>query len=128
MTDHKIYIQRKRASKTAWIWPSPPTGNNEQQYRVFYEGQEIGSWACPECDAARWLIAQGFAQRSDRLVSFRRYEDRPDEPSMTGGVGWFADRTVIEDDKGPIRWGKYTPFPMTRFSTGSPTAGSDDAE
>lgn len=125
MTDHKIYIQRKRASKASWIWPSPPTGNNEQQYRVFYEGQEIGSWACPECDAARWLVARGFAQRSDRLLTFRRYEDAPDRRSMTGGVGWFADRTVIEDDNGPIRWGKFRPFPTARFSTGSPSGGGE---
>jgi hypothetical protein len=122
MTDIIIVIERKRASKSAWIWPGPPTGNNEQQYRVFYEGQEIGSWACPECDAARWLIANGKAQRSDTLRT-RRLIDGKEIPSMRGGVGWFADRTVIEDDNGPPRWGKYTPFPASRFSTG--TASED---
>jgi hypothetical protein len=126
MTDRIIVIERKRA-RSSWIEPSPRTGNNEQQYRVFYEGVEIGSWACPECDAARWLLANGYAERSDLLRS-RRLIDGQEIPSMSGGVGWFADRTVIEDDNGPPRWGKYTPFPTGGFLKGSPSRGSDDAE
>jgi hypothetical protein len=129
MTDITIAIQRKRASKRTWIWPAPPTGNTEQQYRVFFEGEEIGSWGCPECDAARWLLANGKAQRSDTLRTRRRNPDDGSEvASMKGGVGWFADRVVIEDDNGPIRWGKYRPFPTLPSPTGSALEGSDDAE
>lgn len=117
--ERKIYIQRKRSSKDAWIHPAPKTGNTEQQYNVFYEDQLIGSWAVPECDAARWLIAQGKAERNDRLMTYRRYPDKPDQASLYGSVGWFADRTVKEDGPGGTRFVKYVPFPVDRLRTGS---------
>lgn len=117
--DIVILIERKRASKTNWIAPSPRTGNNEQQYRVFSEGEEIGSWRVPECSAARWLLEHDRATRSDTLRT-RRLIDGKETPSMRGSVGWFADRTVIEDDNGPPRWGKYTPFPVSWVFTEPP--------
>jgi hypothetical protein len=122
MADIIIVIERKRASATNWIAPSPRTGNNEQQYRVYFEREEIGSWRYPEHSAARWLIEHGKAERTD-LLRTRRLIDGAEIPSMRGSVGWFADTTVIEDDNGPPRWAKYTPFPTARFSTGTP---SDD--
>lgn len=119
--EHKIYVQRKRAGDT-WVRPSRATGNSEQQYNVFYEGELIGSWGCPECAAARWLIAQGKAKRGDRLLTFRRYDDKPDIASLFGSVGWFADRTVKEDGgTGTPRWVKYVPFPGATLVTGSAT-------
>jgi hypothetical protein len=81
MVDIVIVIERKRHDKEHWIRPG-----GEQQYRVFFEGEEIGSWRVPEHAAARWLLERGKAQRSDTLRT----------GGMSGGVGWFADHTVNE--------------------------------
>ena len=60
----------------------------------------------PPCELARRLIAEGRADRNDRLVMLR-----DGKPALRGGVGWFADRTISEGAKwGPlyVRW---KPFP-----------------
>jgi hypothetical protein len=36
-------------------------------YAADYQGERIGEWRVPECDAARWLLANGKAARSDVL-------------------------------------------------------------
>jgi hypothetical protein len=126
MTDIIIVIEQKRASATNWIAPSPRTGNNEQQYRVYFGGEEIGSWRLPEHEAARWLLEHGKAERSD-LLRTRRLIDGEQIASMMGSVGWFADRTVAEGEA-PPRWAKHVPMSegakaAARLSTGTP---SDD--
>ena len=91
MIDRIIHIERHRHDANHWVRPSPPTSNTEQRYDVFYEGNKIGVWRVPSCDAARWLLEHGAA-RSDRLRTYRG-----DMPCMSGSVGWFADRTVNEN-------------------------------
>jgi hypothetical protein len=113
MADIFIRIERKRASDANWITPSPRTGNNEQQYRVFFEGEEIGSWRVPECSAARWLLEHGKAERSDTLRTYRGQWR-----SLWGSVGWFADRTVSET--GTPHHVKWAPMP----EGGKPLRGS----
>lgn len=108
MTDITIVIERKRFDQGHWVQPGRPTGNNEQQYRVFFEGEEIGSWRVPEHAAARWLLEHGRAERNDTLRT-RRRSDGVETPSMRGSVGWFAGHTVSE--KGPPRFVRYVPMP-----------------
>ena len=74
-------------------------------YGVDYQGERIGQWRVPSCDAARWLIAHGKAERLDTLIMAR-----DGVPAMRGGVGWLADRTVTENDKVSPRWSKWRPF------------------
>lgn len=87
MAEVRIQIERVRPK------PARPTGNSETRYRVLYKGREIGVWRVPSCSAARWLLDHGEAIREDTLRIYRG-----EQPSMTGGVGWFADRTVTESD------------------------------
>ena len=112
MTDIIIVIERKRYDKEHWIKPAPKTGNTEQQYRVWFAGEEIGSWRYPEHAAARWLLEHGKAERSDTLRT-RRLIDGKEIPSMKGGVGWFADHTVSESDSqgGTPRFVKWRAMP-----------------
>jgi hypothetical protein len=109
MTDITIVIGRKRHDKEHWIRPSGPKGNTEQQWVVWHEGQEIGSWRYPEGAAARWLLANGKAERTDTLRT-RQLVDGKEEPAMRGSVGWFADHTITERDGTP-RSVKYVPMP-----------------
>lgn len=102
MTDIHIRIERKLP-----VPPSPRTGNNEQQYRVFFEDKEIGTWRYPEGAAARWLLANGKAERTDTLRTFHN------GPAMRGSVGWFADHTVSE--KGTPKHVKWVPMPPRVF-------------
>lgn len=129
MTDRIIVIERKRFDNRHWIKPGPPNGNSEQQYRVFFEGAEIGSWRYPEHSAARWLLAEGKAARGDTLRT-RRLIDGEETPSMRGSVGWFADHTVQESDKasGAPRFVKYVPMPEGAIAAkvqGTGTASDD---
>lgn len=70
----------------------------------------------PLCDLARKLIAEGKADRSDRLVMLR-----DGKPALNGNVGWFADRTIRENAKEGPRYAKWRPFPdvRRRAQTGS---------
>jgi hypothetical protein len=103
MADIVIVIERKRHDKDHWIRPG-----GEQQYRVYFAGEDIGSWRYPEHAAARWLLEHGRAQRSDTLRT-RRLIDGEETPSMRGSVGWFADHTVNE--KGTPRIVKWVAMP-----------------
>ena len=90
MTEHRIEIT--------------PSG---RKYRAAYQGEPIGEWRVPECDAARWLIAAGRAAPGDRLIVCRY-----GRPALAGALSWFADRTVIENEKASPRWAKYRAFEM----------------
>jgi hypothetical protein len=69
---------------------------------------------------ARKLIAEGKADRSDRLMMLR-----DSKPILSGGVGWFADRTIREDAKvGPV-YVKWRPFPDARRHARTPLNGSE---
>lgn len=129
MADKIIVVERKRHDERHWIRPSPPDTNTEQTYRVFYEGAEIGVWRVPSCSAARWLLEHGKAERSDTL-RMRRLIDGEEVPSMRGAVGWFADRTVSENDKqgGTPRWVKWRPMPegVRSLSGGGVKVPSED--
>jgi hypothetical protein len=108
MADIFVTIERKRFDEDHWIKPAPKTGNTEQQYRVIFEGEDIGSWRYPEHGAARWLLANGKAQRTDTLRTIHG-----GMPSMRGNMGWFADHTVSESDSqgGTPRFVKWKPMP-----------------
>jgi hypothetical protein len=129
MTDLTIVIERKRHDERCWIRLALPTGNAEQQYRVVFEGEEIGVWRIPEHEAARWLLAQGKAERADPLRT-RRLIDGKETPSMTGSVGWFADHTVTESDKrgGTRRFIKWRPMPEGAFAVTRERSGTASEE
>jgi hypothetical protein len=77
----------------------------KHKYAVTYRGERIGEFRVPECDAARWLLANGKAARADTLTVCRNGQE-----AMTGGVGWLADHTVEENEKVSPRWRKFRPF------------------
>lgn len=62
------------------------------------------------CDLARKLIAEGKAHRIDRLVMLH-----DGKPVLRGGVGWFADRMILENAKEGPRYTRWRPFPVARF-------------
>jgi hypothetical protein len=95
--EHRIEITwARRWNGAAWV--------GHGLYFADYQGQRIGEWRVPQCDGARWLLANG-ADRSDILVT-----TRSGRPAMRGGVGWFADRTIVENEKVSPRWAKWRPF------------------
>jgi hypothetical protein len=114
MSDRIIQIERKRYDNEHWIKPAPQTGNTEQQYRVFFDGDEIGSWSDPECSAARWLLENGKAARSDTLKS-QRLRNGEITDSLFGKLGWFADHTVVESKRtgGTPRFVRWRPMPKS---------------
>jgi hypothetical protein len=77
----------------------------KHKYAASYQGERIGEFRVPECDAARWLLANGHAARDDTLTICRN-----GSPAMIGGVGWLADHTVEENEKVSPRWRKFRPF------------------
>ena len=90
-------------------------------YYASYEGQRdpqgkpsrIGEWRVPECDAARWLRDNRGAHDSDILITHRPAEDgstRGGLPCLRGSIGWFAERTVEENEKVSPRWAKHRPW------------------
>src|SRR5271170_1543365 len=79
----------------------------KHKYAAAYLGERMGEFRVPECDAARWLLANGKATRDDVLVSCR-----DGRPALTGTVGWLADHTVAENDRSSPRWTKWRPFAM----------------
>ena len=90
MTVHDIAIERA----------------TRERYRATYAGREIGVWRVPTCSAARWLIEQGAARREDTLRMLR-----DGHVSMSGDVGWFADRTVVEHASGTPHFGRWSAPP-----------------
>jgi hypothetical protein len=73
------------------------------------------------CGLARRLIAEGKADRSDRLETLTY-----GRPSLNGGVGWFADHTVRETPAvGPV-FVKWKPFPAERRHAGTALGDSED--
>lgn len=70
------------------------------------------------CDLARKLLAEG-ADRSDRLQMLR-----DGKPVLTGGVGWFAERTIRENAKEGPRYVKWRPFPEVRRRPGAASSPS----
>jgi hypothetical protein len=98
---HAIRLERIKPKSAS------PAGNSETRYCVTYDDREIGTWRVPECSAARRLLELGHAERGDRLHVYRA-----DKLCMTGGIGWLADRTVVEDnDTGTPRFVKWRPLP-----------------
>jgi hypothetical protein len=98
---------------------------------VFYAGVSLGEMRTPCCSTARWLLERSLASRDD-LIAMVRDRDASDQISpvcdhpylcMAGSVGWFADHTVIENEKvGPV-WGRWKPFPA-RGVDGKTAAGA----
>lgn len=84
-----------------------PNGFPKTPYRycTTYNCEELGVWEAPNCPAARKLVQKGVS-RDAVLVIYRG-----SSPSMRGKVGWFADRSLSEPDRGPMRYVKYRPFP-----------------
>ena len=100
--------------------PAPKTGNTFVQYRVLYEGQELGVWSDPEHSAARELIARGLASRDDTLLTHR-----DGIPSMRGGMGWYAGTYASEGERASPFIGKWRPFPVHAKVKGSPLNDQD---
>jgi hypothetical protein len=96
----------------------PVSGNvtGHGRYLVSHQGEIIGTFRTPVCEAARYLLDHGLATREDRLVMCRAEnlpstgEQSEGVPVLSGSVGWFADRTVEENDKVSPRWAKHRPF------------------
>jgi hypothetical protein len=88
-------------------------------HAVDYEGKRIGQWRVPSCEAARWLLAHGKAERADTLIM-----EHDGVPALRGGIGWLADRTVTENDKIGPRWGKWRPFAGLPSDRPAPVCGS----
>jgi hypothetical protein len=76
-------------------------------YYTRFDGELIGTWRVPSCDAARWLLTNGHATRDDRLETCRS----DGKVALSGSVGWFADHTVEETDTISPHWVKWKPFP-----------------
>ena len=70
------------------------------------------------CGLARRLIAEGKADRSDKLVMLRA-----GKPVLRGGVGWYADRRIQETATiGPC-YARWTPFSrIAHLSRGAKSA------
>lgn len=69
----------------------------------------IAATRIPTCAAARVLQNLGAAP-NDRLEMYREGRERPD---LFGPIGWFAARTVVENERtGPV-FAKYRPFDRT---------------
>ena len=100
MVDISIQIEAQR--------PKPHRtglGNTETRYRVSYNGAELGVWRYPEHAAARKLLELG-ASRDDVLHVFHG-----GMLSMRNDLGWWADRTIVENDASGPRLAKYRPMP-----------------
>ena len=91
----------------------------KHKYAASYLGERIGEWRVPECDAARWLLANGKAASDDTLVSCRN-----GRPALTGSVGWLADKTVLEGEKDSPRFAKWRPFAMAPSDRPATPCGS----
>ena len=113
MTTHRIEISsaRRRSGSGGW------TGHGSSYAE--YQGERIGEFRVPECDAARWLLANGKAVETDTLVTTRN-----GRPAMTGAVGWLADHTVTENEKVSPRFAKWRPFSMAASDRPATVCGS----
>jgi hypothetical protein len=72
---------------------------------TIFNGTEIGCWRVPECAAARWLLAHGYAKPDDQLVTTRN-----GRPVMRASIRWLATHTVEENDRGRPRWRRWRAF------------------
>jgi hypothetical protein len=91
----------------------------KHKYAATYRGERIGEFRVPECDAARWLLANGHAARDDTLTICRN-----GRPALSGSVGWFADSTVEENEKVSPRWRKFRPFGLKPSDAPATVCGS----
>jgi hypothetical protein len=98
VVEHRIEITpARRWNGSAW--------GGHGSYYAEHEGQRIGEWRVPECDAARWLKANLGAADADILITTRN-----GVPCMRGSIGWFAERTIEENEKVSPRWAKHRPW------------------
>jgi hypothetical protein len=96
--EHRIEIAlARRWYGSSWV--------GHGHYFANYQGERIGEWRVPECEAARWLKANRGAVDTDVLVT-----TRSGQPSMRGSIGWLAERTVEENDRVSPRWIKWRAF------------------
>ena len=72
------------------------------------------------CKLARKLLREGKAHRIDRLIMLH-----DGKPALSGAVGWFADRTLIENAKSGPRYARWRPFPVMRVRPGTGLKASD---
>ena len=91
----------------------------KHKYAVSYQGERIGEFRVPECDAARWLLANGHAARDDTLTVCCN-----GRAGLSGSVGWLADKTVLEGEKDSPRFAKWRPFAMAASDRPATPCGS----
>ncbi len=91
----------------------------KHKYTATYRDERIGEFRVPECDAARYLLAHGLAARDDVLTISRN-----GSAAMIGGVGWLADKTVLEGEKDSPRFAKWRPFAMAASDRPATPCGS----
>ena len=61
MAAHRIEIEHaRRYVNGSWV--------GHGTYHARFDGELIGTWRVPECDAARWLLANGHATRDDQAA------------------------------------------------------------
>ena len=73
---------------------------------AYLAGEHLGTWSEPMCAAARLILKRGAASPSDTLIGCR-----DGRPAISGGVGWFAARTVIENAKTGPKFARWRPLP-----------------
>jgi hypothetical protein len=94
---HCIQIERS-ATKTKWL--------------ARYGDVDLGVWRDPEHSAARRLLELGLADRSHWLRTYRGAM-----PCLRANVGWLADHSSSEPDRGRLHTVKWRAFDMPAEST-----------
>ena len=75
------------------------------QWSARYGDLVLGQWRDVGHCAARALLDLGIAKRDDMMRTFHG-----SAPSMRGSIGWWADHSVSEPDRGRLRIVKWRPF------------------
>jgi hypothetical protein len=75
------------------------------QWSATYGDVVLGQWRDVERCAPRALITAGLASREDWMLTFVG-----GAPATRCNIGWPADRTAADPDRGSPHWTKWRPF------------------
>lgn len=71
-----------------------------------YNGEEIGSSACPTMDGSRILLEKGLAKPEDRIEIYRESDNML---CLVANVGKASKLDIVESNKQGFRIVKYNP-------------------